>query len=37
MKNDARDRTKWRGVVKSMAIRNPTNPVDEKRPGSKFD
>ena len=25
---DACDRTKWRGVVKTMTIRNPANSVD---------
>ena len=28
MKEDACDRTKWRGVVKTMTIRNPANSVD---------
>ena len=29
VKEDARDRTKWRGVVKTMTIRNPANFVEE--------
>ena len=28
VKEDACDRTKWRGVVKTMTIRNPANSVD---------
>ena len=28
LKEDACDRTKWRGVVKTMTIRNPANSVD---------
>ena len=28
VKEDAWDRTKWRGVVKAMTIRNPANSVD---------
>ena len=29
VKEDACDRTKWRGVVKTMTIRNPANSVDK--------
>ena len=28
VKEDACDRTKWRGVVKTMTLRNPANSVD---------
>jgi len=33
---DAYNRDKWREVVKSMTIRNPANPVDEEKTGSKL-
>ena len=32
---DACDRTKWRGVVKSMAVQNPVNSVNGKNAKSK--
>ena len=35
-KGDACDRTKWRGVVKTMTIRNPANSVDEYNTGSNM-
>ena len=34
-KEDACDRTTWRGVVKTMIIRNPVNSVDRDNTGSK--
>ena len=36
VKEDACDRTKWRGVVKTMTIRNPANSVDGDNTGSKM-
>ena len=35
VKEGARDRTKWRSVIKSMVLRNPANFVDEED-GSKL-
>ena len=35
-KEDACDRTKWRGVVKTMTIRNPANSVDGDNTGSNM-
>ena len=35
-KEDACDRTKWRGVVKTMTIRNPANSVDWDNTGSNM-
>ena len=35
-KEDACDRTKWRGMVKTMTIRNPTNSVDGDNTGSNM-
>ena len=35
MKKDACDRTKWRGVVKTMTIRYPVNSVDGDTTRSK--
>ena len=32
-KKDACDRTKWRGVVKTMTMRNPANSVDVDNTG----
>ena len=32
VKEDACDRTKWRGVVKAMTIRNPANFVEGDTP-----
>ena len=37
VKEDACDRTKWRGVVKTMTIRNPANSVDGTIPGAACD
>ena len=34
VKEDACDRKKWRGVVKTMTIRNPANSVDWDNTGS---
>ena len=36
VKEDACDRTKWRGVVKTNTIRNPTNSVDGDNTGSNM-
>ena len=36
VKEDACDRTKWRGVVKTMTIRNPANSVDGDNTGSNI-
>ena len=36
VKEDACDRTKWRGVVKTMTIRNPANSVDGGNTGSNM-
>ena len=36
MKEDACDRTKWRGVVKTMTIQNPANSVDGDITGSNM-
>ena len=36
VKEDACDRTKWRGVVKTMTIRNPANSVDGDNTGSNM-
>ena len=36
VKEDACNRTKWRGVVKTMAIRNPANFVDGDHTGSNM-
>ena len=36
MKEDACNRTKWRGVVKTMTIRNPANSVDRDNTGSNI-
>ena len=36
VKEDACDRTKWRGVVKTITIRNPANFVDGDNTGSKM-
>ena len=36
VKEDACDRTKWRGVVKTMTIRNPANFVDGDNTGSNM-
>ena len=36
MKNNESNLTKRRGMVKSMAIRNPTNAIDGEEPGSKL-
>ena len=36
VKEDACDRTKWRGVVKTMTIRNPADSVDEDNTGSNM-
>ena len=36
VKKDACDRTKWRGVVKTMTIRNPANSVDGENTGSNM-
>ena len=33
---DACDRTKWRGIVKTMTIRNPANSVDGENTGSNM-
>ena len=35
-KEDACDRTKWRGVVKTMTMRNPANSVDVDNTGSNM-
>ena len=35
-KEDACDRTKWRGMVKTMTIRNPANSVNEDNTGSNM-
>ena len=35
-KEDACDRTKWRGMVKTMTIRNPANSVDVDNTGSNM-
>ena len=35
-KEDACDRTKWRGIVKTMTIRNPANSVDGENTGSNM-
>ena len=36
VKEDACDRTKWRGVVKTMTVRNPANYVDWNNTGSNM-
>ena len=36
VKEDARNRTKWRGMVKTMTIRNPANSVDWDNTGSNM-
>ena len=36
VKKDASDRRKWRGVVKAMTIRNPTNSIDGDNTGSNM-
>ena len=36
LKEDACDRTKWRGVKKTMTIRNPANSVDGDNTGSNM-
>ena len=36
VKENACDRTKWRGVVKTMTIRNPVNSVDGDNTGSNM-
>ena len=36
VKEDACNRTKWRGVVKTMTIRNPANSVDGDNTGSNM-
>ena len=36
VKEDVCDRTKWRGVVKTMTIRNPANSVDGDNTGSNM-
>ena len=36
VKEHACDRTKWRGVVKTMTIRNPANFVDGDNTGSNM-
>ena len=36
VKEDAGDRTKWRGMVKTMTIRNPTNSAEKDNTGSKM-
>ena len=36
VKEDACDQTKWRGVVKTMTIRNPANSVDGDNTGSNM-
>ena len=36
VKEDAYDRSKWLGVVKTMTIRNPANPVDGDNTGSNM-
>ena len=36
VKKNACDRTKWRGVVKAMTIRNPTNSIDGDNTGSNM-
>ena len=35
-KEDACDRTKWRGIVKTMTMRNPANSVDGENTGSNM-
>ena len=35
-KEDACDRTKWRGIVKTMTIQNPANSVDGENTGSNM-
>ena len=35
-KEDACDRTKWRGIVKTMTIQNPSNSVDRENTGSNM-
>ena len=35
-KEDACDRTKWQGVVKTMTVRNPANSVDGNNNGSNM-
>ena len=37
IEEDACDRTKWRGMVKTMTIRNPANSVDGENTGSNDD
>ena len=36
VKEDACNRTKWRGVVETMTIRNPANYVDGDNTGSNM-
>ena len=36
VKEDACDRTKWRGVIKTITIRNPANSVDGDNTGSNM-
>ena len=36
VKENACDRTKWRGVVKTMTIRNPANSIDGDNTGSNM-
>ena len=36
VKEDACDQTKWRGVVKTITIRNPANSVDGDNTGSNM-
>ena len=36
VKHNACDRTKWRGMVKTMTIRNPANSVDGDNTGSSM-
>ena len=36
VKRDACDQTKWRGVVKTLTIRNPANSVDGNNIGSNL-
>ena len=36
VKEDACDRTKWRGMVKTMTIQNPANSVDGDNTGSSM-
>ena len=36
VKEDACDRTKWRGIVKTMTIRNPANSIDGDNTGSNM-